>query len=403
METKSQDISKVYLDFNATAVLAGSVREQLPKLLELWGNPSSIHWAGQAIKTKVREARRDLAAILGIGPLELIFNSGATEGNNTVLLGLCELLEMNELPPLYQGKDEFVSTTIEHPSTERALQQIEKRGFKVHRIRVGRNGKLDLAHALEVITSRTLLVSAMLANNETGALLPLRELVGIAEKFGALVHTDAVQAFGKIPVNLSELGVDYASFSGHKVGALKGTGFLFVRKNRPFSNLVFGGGQERYRRGGTENTMGIASMGLITRRLLEINEHGERMRELRDYLEDEVSKRIENVTLLASESPRLPNTSCMLIKEIDGETLLMSLDILGFAVSTGAACSSGNPEPSPVLLNMGFSRNQAQSSLRVSMGWETTREDVDRFIFALETVVVRLRRLSRPSFGELSW
>lgn len=391
MEKKSQSISKVYLDFNATAPLAESVREQAVDLLQLWGNPSSIHWAGQNIKTKVREARRDFSAALHASPLELIFNSGASESNNTVLLGLCDLLERGELPEVYQGKNEFVSTNIEHPSTERALQQIEKRGFVVRRLQVDKNGKLDLRQAMDFIGPKTLLVSVMMANNETGGLLPLREIKGIAEKFGALVHTDAVQALGKVPVNLTELGVDYASFSGHKIGALKGVGVLFVRKGRPFRNLIFGGGQERYRRGGTENTLGIASLGLVVPRLDQVEAHSERMRFLRDTMEARIRAEIPGVQIIAQESPRLANTSSMLIEGVDGETLLMSLDLLGFAVSTGAACSSGNPEPSPVLLNMGFSRSEAQSSLRISLGWESHDEDVPRFIEALKTVVARLR------------
>lgn len=405
MEKKSQDISKVYLDFNATAMMSEKVQKELPELLSLWGNPSSIHWAGQAIKTKVREARRDFSASVHASPLELIFNSGASESNNTVLLGLCEMLELNELPEIYKGKNEFVSTEVEHPSTERALQQIEKRGYKVHRIRVQKNGKLDLAQALDVIGSKTLLVSIMMANNETGTLFPIREIKGIAEKFGALVHTDAVQALGKIPINLSELGVDYASFSGHKVGALKGIGVLYVRKGRPYSNLIFGGGQERYRRGGTENTLGISSLGLVTDRINQVTEHAHQIQILRDKMESEILKKISDVSIIAGESPRLANTSSMLIEGVDGETLLMSLDLLGFAVSTGAACSSGNPEPSPVLLNMGFTRAEAQSSLRVSLGWETTREQIDSFVRVLENVVTRLRKvraqeLSRES-GEM--
>lgn len=394
MEKKSQSISKVYLDFNATAPVAQKVQEQASELLKLWGNPSSIHWAGQSIKTKVREARRDFSSALHASPLELIFNSGASESNNTVLLGLCEMLELGELPEIYQGKDEFVSTSVEHPSTEKALQQIEKRGFQVHRLKVDQDGNIDLKQAMDVISSKTLLVSVMLANNETGSIFPVREIKGIAEKFGALVHTDAVQALGKMPINLQELGVDYASFSGHKIGALKGIGILFVKKGRPFSNLIFGGGQERYRRGGTENTMGIASLGLVTDRLKTVAKHQVKMSKLRDQIEARIKNEISGVQIIANSRERLANTSSMFIDGVDGETLLMSLDLLGFAVSTGAACSSGNPEPSPVLLNMGFSRRQAQSSLRVSLGWESKDEDAEQFVEALKTVVARLRAVN---------
>ena len=207
------------------------------------------------------------------------------------------------------------------------------------------------------------------------------------------VHTDAVQALGKLPLNLKGLDVDYASFSAHKFHALKGVGWLYAKKNAPLCPQVTGGGQERQRRGGTENILAIRSVQSMIPLLAHVGEVFAQRGELRNYLEAKIQERITNVSVTAQESPRLPNTSSLVIQGVDGETLLMRLDLAGFAVSTGAACSSGSPEPSPVLLAMGLSRDEAQSSLRVSLGWETTVEDVDRFVLVLEEVVTHLRFL----------
>ena len=224
----------------------------------------------------------------------------------------------------------------------------------------------------------------------------------LLKKNNTLMHTDCVQAFGKMNFNFESLQIDYATFSGHKFYALKGCGVLFVKKNSPYVNLIHGGGQERSRRGGTENILAIASFGLMLDQVSEIEIEQTRLQNLRNYFEAEILKKITQVTVTGLESARLPNTSSLVIKDCDGETLLVSLDIKGFAVSTGAACSSGSPEPSPTLLALGLSAAEAQNSLRVSLGWMTTKEDIDLFISELIQIVIRLRSLSASSHSEVT-
>lgn len=231
----------------------------------------------------------------------------------------------------------------------------------------------------------------MFANNKTGTIFPISDVVRIAKKQNVLVHSDCVQLLGKSEINLDQVHVDYATFSGHKFYALKGSGVLFVRKNAPYTSLVHGGGQERSRRGGTENILGISSLQVMLSELSKLDEINQKILKLRDQMESEISEKISGVTITGKDSPRLANTSSLVISGVDGETLLMSLDLLGFSVSTGAACSSGSPEPSPVLLAMGLTRQEAQNSLRIGLGWMTTHEDIQKFISALETVVQRIR------------
>lgn len=379
----------VYLDHNATTPLAPEVRAALPGLLAHWGNPSSIHAASREPKKILRETRRDLAEMLNCSPLELVFTSGGSESNTTVLRAVWE--------ELGKSKPHFICSAIEHPSVLRGFEWLESQGAEVDRVPVDRQGNLDLKFLETKITGRTALVSVMSANNETGTLLPVREVVKLARAKGALVHTDAVQMFGKLPLDLESLGVDYASISAHKFYALKGAGALFVRKGRPYRPLIFGGGQERHRRGGTENIAGIAALGISIAGRGSIPAQAERIGRLRDHFEARVLEEIAGVTVTASETSRLPNTSSLVLRGVDGETLLMSLDLKGFAVSTGAACSSGNPEPSPVLLAIGLTRDEAQNSLRVSLGWGNTLEEIDSFVEALKQVTTRLRSLQGNS------
>jgi len=378
---------KTYLDFNATTPLNQSLALELPEVLQVWGNPSSIHWAGQGTKTILREARKNVAQCLGVSPLELIFTSGGSEANNTVLQSFFEQTRNSE-------RNEFITTRIEHPSILKTMAHLKDLGAIVHFISIDRNGDLDWDHFGKVLSPRTALVSMMLANNETGILLPIREVTAKAHAVGAKVHTDAVQALGKISLNLSDLGVDFASFSAHKFYSLKGIGVLYAKKGNELRPLIFGGGQERHRRGGTENTLGIWAFGFMAAQASEIPRRAEAIRFLRDHLESEILAQIPDVSITQGEASRLPNTSSLVISGIDGETLLMSLDVKGFAVSTGAACSSGSPEPSPILIAMGLSRDEAQSSLRVSLGWTTTETEIKEFIATLKSVVTRLRSLS---------
>jgi cysteine desulfurase len=387
MQTSRPSLSsKVhYFDHNATTPVSEDVVRALPALVQAWGNPSSIHWAGRQPKNILRDTRNALAKGLGCHPLEIIFTSGGSESNNTVLQGVWQSPS--------RTRAHFMCSEVEHPSVMNTMAYLKSLGAKVDFIPVNRAGELDMDFYERHLTVDTALVSVMLANNETGTLFPIRALAEKAHAVGALFHCDAVQAFGKIPVNVSDLDVDFASFSGHKFYSLKGTGFYYVRKGNSVVSLIHGGGQERHRRGGTENVVGIGALGVMAARMESISAHARTLAELRDHFEQRVLSEITDVTVTASESPRLPNTSSLVIAGVDGETLLMNLDIKGYAVSTGAACSSGNPEPSPVLLAMGLSRGEAQSSLRVSLGWENTLIEVDEFIDTLKTVVERLRKI----------
>lgn len=373
-----------YLDHNATTPLGDRISEQWSSLQGLWGNPSSIHWASRDPKMILRETRKKMAAYLDVHPLELIFNSGASESNNTVIKSVYQKF-------LGTDKNHFICSSVEHPSVLQTMKFIQKMGAIVDFVPVNRQGQMDLDFLKSKLSSQTALVSIMFANNETGNVFPIEDICRWAHEKGALFHTDAVQVLGKRSVNLKELGVDYASFSAHKFYALKGCGVLYVKKTAPYENLIHGGGQERARRGGTENILGIASLGIAINELSQVKMHAQQMMELRDYMETRIANEIKNVSITGRESERLPNTSSLILDDVEGETLLMGLDLKGFAVSTGAACSSGNPEPSHVLLAMGLTRREAQSSLRVSLGWKTKKEEIDLFLNALKEIVNHVR------------
>lgn len=391
----SQEKNPVYLDYNATTPLHPEISTKLPEVINAWGNPSSIHWAGRLAKTVIRESRQNLAKALNVTPLELVFTSGGSEANSTVLHSIFEKSKG-------QARSEFITTNVEHPSVLKALDHFESLGAKVHRIQVTREGHFDWEHFDRVLSEKTALVFVMLANNETGVLLPVKEISSRAHAKGAKVHTDAVQAYGKIPVDLADLNVDFAAIAAHKFYALKGCGALFSKKGNELQSMIFGGGQERHRRGGTENTLGIWAMGLMAAKTSEVDAQAKRLSGLRDQMETRILATIPQVKITHQSVSRLPNTSSIVIDGIDGDTLLMSLDVKGFAVSTGSACSSGSPEPSKALRAMGLSRVEAQSSLRISLGWMTTEEEVNEFLNILVPVVERLRSLNTFEERELS-
>lgn len=377
----------VYLDHNATTPVDPRILGELSNWASSWGNPSSIHASGREPKQVLRETRRLMAEMIGAHPLELIFTSGASEANSTVVHSVWA--ELGKTRP------HFITSAVEHPSLMKAFRWLETQGARVDYIPVSRAGVLDLEFLQAKLSQETALVSVMSANNETGTIFPVAEVSRLARTVGALVHTDAVQAIGKIPFSVAD--VDYASFSAHKIYALKGTGALFSRRGAPLSSLIHGGGQERSRRGGTENTLGIAAFGAALQYVRESMSEAEAMTSIRDHFETRVLAEIPEASVTAKESKRLPGTSSLVLPGVDGETLLMSLDLKGFAVSTGAACSSGNPEPSPVLLAVGLSRQEAQNSLRVSFGRGQSLETADLFVETLKSVVHRLRSLESRS------
>ncbi|MCK6597695.1 MAG: cysteine desulfurase [Bdellovibrionaceae bacterium] len=383
---------KAYLDHNATTPIWETLYEEVPKWMKSWGNPSSIHQTGRAPKNILREARKQIAEYLQVSPLEIVFNSGASEGNNTVIKGLAEKILLEPMQHRTE-KCEFMCSTVEHPSVLKTYQWLENKGLKVHWIPVNQDGELSLDFYEQHLSEKVLLVSVMGANNETGNVFPIAKLCQLAHQKGALFHCDGTQLMGKAEFDFTSMNVDYATFSGHKFYALKGIGFLYIKKNLPYTQLIHGGAQERYRRSGTENTFGIASMGYMLELMAKEKNKILTMQLLRDDFEKQVLQRISDVRITGAKAPRLANTSHMMIDGVDGETLLMNLDLEGFPVSTGAACSSGNPEPSPVLLSMGFTRDQAQSSLRVSLGWGTEKQQLDLFVETLEKIVKRLREI----------
>lgn len=382
-----------YFDYNATSPLHPELKPKIVEWLEQWGNPSSVHAHGRGAKKLMREARQSISELLGVNSLEVIFTSGGSEGNNTIVCGLLD-------SPLAQTKRELITTNIEHPSLAKAMAHAESRGFTVHRIHVSKEGEFDFAHFEKVLSEKTLLTSVMFANNETGIILPIAKIAKLCKDKNVLMHTDAVQALGKIQTKIGELGVDFASFSGHKFYALKGTGFIYVRRGNEFFPYIHGGGQERGRRAGTENVLAIASMGFMAEKLKNMDAQYNHMKALRDSFESQISKALDNIDITAKDAKRSPNTSSVVIHGVHGESLLISLDVKGFSVSTGSACSSGSSEPSIVLQSMGLSRDDAQSTLRVSVGWFTTQAEVDSFVQALVQTTLHLRSLKKEKTGE---
>lgn len=379
------ELKSVYLDYNSTTPLAPDLKSWIASNLDAWGNASSIHWASRTPRAWLRETRQLLAENLKAQPLDFIFNSGGSEGNNTVIKAVANWAKKN-------GRNHFLHSSVEHPSVLKSFAYLREQGAEVESIPVSRQGALNLDFLRTKISEKTALVSVMLANNETGTLFPIKEIASIAHAKGALMHTDGVQALGKISISLLDLDVDYACFSAHKFYSLKGAGFVYVKKSAPYEPLIHGS-QERQRRGGTENTLAIACMGESLKKLPLMAQANTRVAELRDLMEERILNEIPEVKITAKESPRLPNTSSLVVNNVGGETLLMSLDLKGIAVSTGSACSSGSSEPSSTLMAMGLTESEAQSSLRVSLGWQTTAEEINFFVNTLKEIVKHLRAI----------
>jgi len=379
----------VYLDHNATTPVHPEVLQKLPVWAEAWGNPSSVHKASRDPKALIRDARKNLSDYFKVHPLELIFTAGGSQSNNLAIKG--SLYALQKL-----GRTHFITTTVEHPSVMKAFEFLESQGATVDYIPVDKNANLDLEFYKSKLTEKTALVSVMFANNETGAIHPIKEMCALAHAKGAIFHTDAVQGLGKVDIDLQDLGVDLASFSAHKFYSLKGTGVLFQKRGTQLVPLVSGGGQERGRRAGTENTLSIAALGYMMTKKDLISKENERIRELRNQMEKGILNSISDVRLIENPN-RVPNTSSLFIEGVDGETLLMNLDMHGICVSTGAACSSGSQEPSAVLRAMGYTRKEAQSSLRISLGWQNTPEQLDYFLDVLKKVVERIRQFNNDN------
>ncbi|NJD61218.1 MAG: cysteine desulfurase, partial [Deltaproteobacteria bacterium] len=379
---------QVYLDHNATTPVHPEVKKAVaPFLAEQFGNPSSIHWAGREVRREVEDARQEIAAFFGCQPLEVVFTSSGTESDNLAIKGVA-YRKGNA------GKH-IVTTAVEHPAIMNTGKFLEAQGFRVTYVPVNRQGIVEADTVRKAITKDTVLVSVMHANNETGCIMPVAEIGRIAREAGVLMHTDAVQATGKIPIDWKTLPVDMLTFSGHKVNGLKGAGGLIVRKGIELESVIHGGHQERGRRGGTENVVGIVAMGKAFSLLRQgMPEEVRETRRLRDKFEKALFDRIPEIVLNGHPTDRLPNTLNLSFRFVEGEALLLNLDMMGIACSSGSACTSGSVEASPILLAMGADPVDAQGALRFSLGRGNTDADIDYVVDAIEAVVDKLRAMS---------
>ncbi len=378
----------IYLDHNATTPLAPCVLEaMLPYLTERYGNPSSPTRFGHESRRAVEDARQKLADLVGCNPDELIFCSSGTEADNLALRGVVEAL----------GKPgaHIITSAIEHPAVLATSKALSDQGYRVTYVPVTADGVLDLPCLLKSLRDDTILISVMRANNETGVLQPLDQIAAIAQARGILLHTDAVQTAGKLPESLSRLGASLVSFSAHKFHGPKGVAALFVRRGTPLRAVMTGGSQERARRSGTENVAGIVGMATALSLAQEqVEEEALRLERLRDAFEERVCSILPRVTINGKSAPRVPNTSNLTFEGVDGESVVLGLDLLGICAATGSACSTGDPEPSHVLRAMGLEPRQAQGSVRISLGRDTSEANLETVVGALKTTVARLRRVS---------
>jgi len=383
----------VYLDNSATTAMAAEVIEaMLPYFSDEIGNAQSVHSFGQRAKASVEKARREVATLINAAPAEIVLLSGGTEADNLALRGIAEAHREH-------GRH-IITTKIEHPAVLATCEALEGAGYRVTYLPVSRSGMVSIDDMRQALSDDTILISVMLANNETGTIQPIAEIAGVITEARArgldhmYFHTDAVQAVGKIPVDVNRLGVDLLSLSGHKIHGPKGIGALFVRKGTRLAKLLHGGHHERDRRAGTENVPGIVGLGRAAELArTQLDGRMNRMRDLRDYLEQEVISRYPGVRVNGDKQQRVPNVSNMSFDGIDGESLLIALDLKGIAVSTGSACASGSLEPSHVLQALGLTREEVRGSLRFSLGAFNTRDEIDYGVAVLAETVARLREM----------
>ena len=375
---------KVYLDNNATTPVDRQVaREMLSYFTEDFGNAASIHGFGQRARAAVEEARQQTAALLGTRAKNIVFTSGGTEADNTAVLGVASRLR--------ERGGHIITSTIEHPAVLRSCKTLEESGIRVTYARVDRLGRVDLNQIAEAIDSQTILISVMHANNEVGTCQPIREISELAGTRRVLVHTDAVQSVAKIPVSVDELGVDLLSISAHKFHGPKGVGALFVKPETPMAPLMLGGSHERSRRAGTENVPGIVGLGAACQAAHESLPSMDDVGSLRDRLEAGIRNTVDGTVVNGDPDCRMPHVTNLSFLGLEGEALLIALDFQGIAVSTGAACSSGALEPSPVLTAMNLKKERIQGAIRFSLSRMTTNEDINYVLEVVPRVVQRMR------------
>jgi cysteine desulfurase len=380
-------VKTVYVDNNATTKVAPEVLEVMgPFFSEYYGNPSSMHFFGGQVQKKVDEARGKVAEFLGAEPSEIVFTSCGTESDNAAVLGTLDS---------YPEKRHIITTRVEHPAVGNVSTYLGRKGYRVTELSVDREGRLDLDALRESLTDETALVTIMYANNETGVIFPIEEISEIVKARGIPFHTDAVQAAGKIPLNMKKSKLDMLSISGHKLHAPKGIGVLYIRKGTKFSPFLIGGHQEKGRRGGTENVpyiIGLGKASELAKRHLD--EENTKVRSLRDYLEAKLLEKIPNTLVNGDRKNRLPNTASLSFEYVEGESILLLLSDLGICASSGSACTSGSLEPSHVLRAMGVPFTAAHGSIRFSLSIYNTKEEMDYIIEHLPPIIQRLRDIS---------
>jgi len=387
-------VRPIYLDSNATTRTDPAVvAAMLPYFSDQFGNPSSAHAFGAQVGEALKLARQKLQALLGAAfDHEIVFTSGGTESDNAAILSALDAKE---------GRDEIVTTSVEHPAILSLVEHlVESRGIKAHLIGVDSHGRLDIEAYRRALGPRTAIASVMWANNETGTIFPVELLAKMAHDAGALFHTDAVQAVGKIPIDLKATEIDMLSLSGHKLHGPKGIGALYVRKGVKFRPLIRGGPQERRRRGGTENTPAIVGLGKAAELAVDnMEEERTRIRALRDRLEQGVLQQIGHCVVLGDDQSRLPNTSNIAFEYLEGEAIIHHMNRIGIAASLGSACASGSTEPSHVLVAMKVPATALRGAIRLSFSRENTGDEVDQVLKVLPEIITKVRELS-PSWQD---
>ena len=380
--------TRIYLDNAATTRTSQEVVDaMLPYFTESYGNPSSIYELGQRSKEAITKAREEIAKVIGAKTEEIYFTAGGSEADNWAIKAAYEA---------YKNKGNHIITTkIEHHAVLHTCQYLEKQGAKVTYLDVDENGLIDLEQLQKAITPETILITIMFANNEIGTIEPVKEIGMIAKEHGILFHTDAVQAFGQVPIHVDEMNIDMLSSSAHKINGPKGIGCLYIRKGVKIRSFIHGGAQERKRRAGTENVPGIVGYGVAARMAAETMEVRTRKeQELRDYFIRRVLDEVPYTRLNGDPEKRLPNNANFSFRFIEGESLLIMLDMKGIAGSSGSACTSGSLDPSHVLLAIGLPHEIAHGSLRLTLGADTTKEDLDYTLEQIKEIVAKLRDLS---------
>ncbi|MEI7824370.1 MAG: cysteine desulfurase family protein [Chlorobiaceae bacterium] len=384
---------KVYFDHNATTPIHPEVKKEMVAAMEMFGNPSSMHAYGREARANVEDARRKVADFIGAQEREIIFVGSGSEANNTVLslfvCGTSQCIAGSKM------RSTIITTKIEHPCVLETSECLAHRGVKVKYLDVDRYGKIDLDQLAGMLGDDVGLVSVMMANNEIGTMQDIETISGMVHASGAFMHTDAVQAVGKVPVDVRKLGVDFLTISAHKIYGPKGVGALFVKKGIPYCPLIRGGHQELGRRAGTENTLGILGLGkAVEMRMLEMPEEEERLLHLKQLLKKGIEDRIEDIYFNGHPTDALAGTLNVSFTGVEGEAILLYLDLEGIAVSTGSACASGSLDPSHVLLATGVDAELAHGSIRFSMGRETSLKEVEYVIEVLPPIIQRIRNMS---------